>query len=70
MHRIAVIQEFEEDKFDEIPKWDGEMGRYTDSAVLLRFAKEDVWFPISVLRTSGDRLSLYAANWFLERKGL
>jgi SNF2-related domain len=72
MVHISVIQSFEEDKYSEIPKWDGMVNSWTGNAVLLHFAKVDRpsrlnWFPYSQLRKTEDGLSVYASTWILRK---
>lgn len=74
MFHIAVIQSFEEDKFSDVPKWDGMVVSWTAAAVLLHFDKtkrepRENWFPYSQLRKTDDGLSVYASNWILTKKG-
>lgn len=74
MKKIAVIQEFEEDRFDEIPKWDGEsIDTWTDLAVLLTLDGKEPWqrwLPIQEIRRTEDGLSIYASTWIMEKKRL
>lgn len=71
MERIAVISAAEEDRYSDIPNWDG--GYLAESrsgaAVLLYFrdGRQD-WFPISQLRRTEDKLSLYASYWVLDKR--
>lgn len=74
MFRISVIQSFEEDKYSDIPKWDGLIDSWTDAAILLHFDKVQRpaamnWFPISHIRKTDDGLSIYASIWILNKKG-
>ena len=75
MHRLAVIQPFEEGKYSDIPKWDGQILEHTTAAVLLHFSKVQRpsrinWFPYSQLRKAEDGQSVYATNWIIDKKGL
>jgi len=69
---IPVMQEFEEDKYSDIPKWTGWVENYTESAVLLDVPPRPPrmnWYPVSQLRRTEDGKSLYASNWILGKKG-
>ena len=76
LNSIKVIQESEEDNYSEVPGWEGEYMATTPDAILLYIPShrgrpvKEVWFPKSQLRLSEDRLSMYAANWLIEAKGL
>lgn len=71
MDRMEVISEEEENRYSEIPGWDGEIMSWTDAAVLIyRSGEADVWMPISQLRKSGDGGDVYASNWIIEQKVL
>lgn len=73
MAKIAVIQEHEESRYSDIPKWDGWIENYTDHAVLLKLDRQsgrNDWFPYSQLRKTEDGKSIYASYWILEQKGL
>lgn len=75
MERIQVMADFEESKYSDIPKWDGEFLEHTSAAVLLHFSRVQRpsrmnWFPFSQLRKTDDGLSIYATDWILNKKGL
>lgn len=80
MSRIKVMQEFEEEKYSEIPaadgiKWDGMIQHNSGMAILLAYSPEidmrkKYWLPFSHLRKAPDGLSIYASFWILERAGL
>ncbi len=74
MNAIKEIKSFEEDRYSEVPKWDGFVVNWTDGAVLLSFTQierpaRENWFPYSTLRKTEDGLTVYASNWILEKKG-
>ena len=67
---LKVITESEENKYSDIPDWDGTMISYTSAAALLQIGEREVWFPLSQLRKADDEQSVYASIWILEQKGL
>lgn len=69
---IRVIQPSEEDRYSDIPGWEGEYMAATDGAILLYMPKTsaEIWFPIGQLRIAEDRQSIYASLWILLQKGL
>jgi len=70
MDAIPVITDREENKYTDIPGWEGEYTDYTEKAVLLRMPNTTIWFPFSQLRKAEDGQSIYASNWILEQKGI
>lgn len=75
MARIKVIQDFEDSKYSDIPKWTGFVHNWTENAVLLDFSdtsrrSRDNWFPFSQLRKAADDKSVYATTWILDQKRL
>ena len=73
--KLRVIGSYEEDKFSDVPKWDGNVLSWTDRAVLFSFPGTDRpsrenWFPLSTLRKAEDEQSIYASKWILDKKGL
>lgn len=74
MAQIAVIRSFEENKYSDVPRWDGFVSSWTPKAVLLHFTQINRpsrmnWFPYSTLRKTEDDLSVYASIWILGKKG-
>lgn len=72
---IKEIRPSEEDKYSDIPGWEGHYLAESPDAVLLYIVRDkradsDVWFPKSQLRIAEDRQSLYASTWILDQKGL
>jgi hypothetical protein len=70
MDSIAVIGDSEENKYSDIPGWEGECENFTGAAVCLSIKGTDVWFPFSHLRKAEDGQSIYASNWILKQKNL
>lgn len=76
MQHIAIIQEHEEGKYSDIPRWNGWIESWTDKAVLLhieepgRTRQNQHWVPYSQLRKAEDGQSIYATLWILNKKGL
>jgi hypothetical protein len=68
LDRIAVITDAEENRYTDIPKWDGLVETYTERGVKLLLTNgTGIWFPLNQLRIAEDRQSLYASNWILEQ---
>lgn len=72
---IDTIKESEENKYSDIPGWEGEFLSTSSRAVLLYMPHgkgrggTEVWFPFSHLRIAEDRQSIYASTWILTQKG-
>lgn len=76
LESLTTILPSEEDKYSDIPGWEGGYMQDTSMAVLLYMPEgkgrgaTEVWFPKSHLRIAEDRQSIYASNWILHQKGL
>lgn len=76
MRAIEPITDREENRYSDIPHWEGSVMSWTDKALCVRVTKRqpdgsyDVWLPLSQLRKAGDEQSIYASDWILEQKGL
>jgi hypothetical protein len=73
MSQMEVISEKEENRFSEIPHWDGSVVSWTDKAVLIAQPSRSSalnWIPMSQLRKSEDNLSVYASFWIIEERKL
>lgn len=74
MDKIAVISEKEENRYSDIPGWDGEYGSASPLAVELYFPQRTIrnwlWFPFSHLRKAEDGQSIYASDWIINEKHL
>jgi hypothetical protein len=64
MEKIEII-DADDDRYSEIPSWDGKIESWTDYAVLI--GKN--WFPISQMRKDEDDV-IYFSNWILDKKGM
>lgn len=65
--RIAVITDSEENKYSDIPGWDGDCLRESDKSVLLNCKSGEKWFPYSQLRKAEDNQSIYCSTWLLNK---
>ena len=74
MRAIATISEQEENRYSDIPGWEGMTGFDTAKGVFLVITKDartqEIFFPYSQMRKAEDEQSIYASNWILEQKGL
>jgi hypothetical protein len=70
LDKLAVISDAEENRYSDIPKWEGLVAHQTDAAVLLLVGGQELWFPLSHLRIAEDRQSLYASDWILKQHDL
>ena len=74
MDKIAVISEDEEDRYTDVPGWDGTCFS-SNKAIRVTVAPRgqtprDVWLPFSQLRKAADGQSVYASVWILDQKGI
>ena len=75
LDNIEHIKESEEDRYSDIPGWEGEYLASTPDAILLFMPngkgknEREIWFPIKHLRKAEDGQSIYASNWILTQKG-
>jgi hypothetical protein len=75
MDKIATITESEENRFSDVPGWDGDILASSPASILIECSNKghpvtETWMPLSQLRKSEDKQSIYASNWILEKKNL